>query len=62
MTVTPPPSYVAGHGLLAGKSALLTAAAGGGIGFATARRFIEEGCRAVFISDVHPRRLEEAAA
>lgn len=62
MTVTPAPPYVIGHGLLAGKSALLTAAAGGGIGLATARRFLEEGCRAVFISDVHQRRLDEAAA
>ena len=59
MPSIPAPPYVAGHGLLSGKSALVTAAAGGGIGFATARRFIEEGCRAVFISDVHPRRLEE---
>jgi 3-oxoacyl-[acyl-carrier protein] reductase len=62
MTPVSAPPYVTGHGLLTGKSALLTAAAGGGIGFATARRFLEEGCRALFISDVHPRRLEEAAA
>jgi 3-oxoacyl-[acyl-carrier protein] reductase len=61
MTAIPAPAYVPGHGLLAGKSALVTAAAGGGIGFATARRFVEEGCRALFISDVHPRRLEESA-
>jgi len=61
MTI-PAPAYVAGHGLLCGKSALVTAAAGGGIGFATARRFIEEGCRAIFVSDVHPRRLEESTA
>ena len=62
MTPVPAPPYVTGHGLLTGKSALLTAAAGGGIGFATARRFLEEGCRALFVSDVHSRRLEESAA
>lgn len=55
------PAYVPGHGLLAGKSVLITAAAGGGIGFAAAKRAIEEGARAVMISDIHPRRLEEAA-
>jgi 3-oxoacyl-[acyl-carrier protein] reductase len=38
---------------------LLTAAAGTGIGFATARRCIEEGARVV-ISDTHERRLGEA--
>jgi 3-oxoacyl-[acyl-carrier protein] reductase len=31
-----PHPYVAGHGLLAGKTVLVTAAAGTGIGFATA--------------------------
>ena len=56
------PNYVPGHGLLQGKSVLITAAAGGGIGFATARRCLEEGCRALMISDVHPRRLDEAVA
>lgn len=55
------PSNVPGHGLLQGKSALITASAGAGIGFATARRCAEEGCRALMISDIHPRRLEEAA-
>ena len=54
------PDYVPAHGLLKGKSVLITAAAGGGIGFATAKRVIEEGARAVMISDIHPRRLEEA--
>ena len=39
---------------------LITAAAGVGIGFAAARRAIEEGCRAVMISDIHERRLAEA--
>ncbi len=57
-----PPSYVPPHGLLAGRSVLVTAAAGGGIGFATARRVLEEGARALVIADIHPRRLEEAVA
>jgi len=48
------PSYVPGHGLLKGKSVLITAAAGGGIGFAAARRVLEEGARALVISDIHP--------
>ena len=55
-----PPPYVPPHGLLAGRSVLVTAAAGGGIGFATARRVLEEGARALVIADIHPRRLEEA--
>src|SRR6185436_13403255 len=54
------PPYVDGHRLLEGKSALVTAAAGGGIGYATAKRFAEEGVRALFVSDVHARRLDEA--
>lgn len=57
----PPPAYVPGHGLLAGKSVLITAAAGTGIGSATARKCIEEGARVV-ISDKHERRLGETAA
>jgi 3-oxoacyl-[acyl-carrier protein] reductase len=56
---TPPP-YPAAHGLLAGKKVLVTAAAGTGIGFATAKRAVEEGATVV-ISDVHERRLGEAA-
>ena len=55
-----PPPYPEGHALLEGKNVLITAAAGVGIGFAAARRCIEEGAR-VFISDVHPRRTEQAA-
>lgn len=54
------PPYVPGHQLLAGKSVLITAAAGAGIGFAAAKRCAEEGCRALMISDIHPHRLEEA--
>ncbi len=56
------PKYVEGHGLLKGKSVLITAAAGAGIGFSAAKRSAEEGCRALMISDIHPRRLEEAVA
>ena len=55
------PTYVTGHGLLAGKTVLITAAAGSGIGSATARRCLEEGARVV-ISDKHERRLAETAA
>jgi 3-oxoacyl-[acyl-carrier protein] reductase len=50
----------AGHGLLEGKSVLVTAAAGTGIGYATAERCVAEGARVV-ISDAHERRLGEAA-
>jgi 3-oxoacyl-[acyl-carrier protein] reductase len=50
----------AGHGLLAGKTVVVTAAAGTGIGFAAARRCAEEGAR-VLLSDLHERRLGEAA-
>ncbi|MFF8957108.1 SDR family oxidoreductase [Streptomyces sp. NPDC014894] len=56
-----PPAYVPAHGLLAGRTAVLTAAAGTGIGGATARRFLEEGARIV-VSDAHPRRLAETGA
>jgi 3-oxoacyl-[acyl-carrier protein] reductase len=48
------------HGLLQGKVTLVTAAAGAGIGYATARRCAEEGATVV-ISDRHERRLAEAA-
>src|SRR3954452_8938911 len=54
------PTYIDGHGLLAGRTVLVTAAAGTGIGFATAKRAVEEGARVV-ISDAHERRLGEAA-
>ncbi len=55
------PNYVPGHGLLRGKSVLITAAAGAGIGFSAALRAAEEGCRALMISDIHEGRLQEAA-
>jgi 3-oxoacyl-[acyl-carrier protein] reductase len=56
------PTYVPGHGLLRGKSVLITAAAGAGIGFSAALRAAEEGCRALMISDIHEGRLQEAVA
>lgn len=55
------PTYVPGHQLLHGKSVLITAAAGAGIGFSAALRAAEEGCRALMISDIHEGRLQEAA-
>jgi 3-oxoacyl-[acyl-carrier protein] reductase len=54
------PPYPEGHDLLQGKGVVVTAAAGTGIGFATAKRCAEEGARLV-ISDHHERRLGEAA-
>jgi 3-oxoacyl-[acyl-carrier protein] reductase len=54
------PNYPTSHGLLAGKRVLITASAGVGIGFATARRCAEEGATVV-LSDVHERRLRESA-
>jgi 3-oxoacyl-[acyl-carrier protein] reductase len=58
--VSAPPPYPPARGLLAGKTVVVTAAAGTGIGFATARRCAEEGAR-LLISDVHEQRLLEAA-
>jgi 3-oxoacyl-[acyl-carrier protein] reductase len=55
-----PAALPSGRGLLAGKTVLITAAAGTGIGFATARRCAEEGAR-VALSDRHERRLAESA-
>ena len=59
MSNTAPP-YPQSHNLLAGKTVLITAAAGGGIGLATARRCAEEGAT-VMISDIHEKRLAQAA-
>jgi 3-oxoacyl-[acyl-carrier protein] reductase len=56
----PPPRPPEGHGLLRGKTVLVTAAAGTGIGFATARRCAEEGAT-VMLSDRHPVRLARCA-
>ena len=60
MNLSKPPAYVEGHRLLDGKTVLVTAAAGTGIGFATAKRCVEEGATVV-LSDAHERRLGEAA-
>jgi 3-oxoacyl-[acyl-carrier protein] reductase len=54
------PEYPASHGLLRDKVVVVTAAAGTGIGFATAKRCAEEGALVV-VSDHHERRLAEAA-
>ena len=54
------PPYPQSHQLLAGKRVLVTAAAGAGIGFATAKRCAEEG-GIVIVSDQHEQRLKEAA-
>ncbi|HEY9313878.1 SDR family oxidoreductase [Williamsia sp.] len=54
------PEEIPGHGLLAGRKVVVTAAAGTGIGFATARRALLEGADVV-VSDWHERRLGETA-
>lgn len=54
------PNYPPPRDLLKGKTVVVTAAAGTGIGFATAKRAAEEGAH-VLISDFHERRLGEAA-
>ncbi|MEE8310902.1 MAG: SDR family oxidoreductase, partial [Candidatus Binatia bacterium] len=54
------PTYPTGHDMLADRTVVVTAAAGTGIGFAAAKRCIEEGA-IVMISDLHERRLGEAA-
>jgi 3-oxoacyl-[acyl-carrier protein] reductase len=60
-TPPPPPTEPVGHDLLGGKIAVVTAAAGTGIGSATARRLLAEGATVV-VSDAHERRLKETAA
>ena len=55
-----PPTPPTGHALLEDKVVIVTAAAGTGIGSATARRCLEEGAMVV-ISDTHERRLAETA-
>jgi 3-oxoacyl-[acyl-carrier protein] reductase len=60
MTVPAPPPPP-GHHLLAGKVAVITAAAGAGIGAATAARCLEEGA-SVVVSDLHAGRLEALTA
>ena len=60
MVLKSPPPYVKGHNLLEGKSVLITAAAGAGIGLAAAKRAAEEGARGIIISDIHQGRLTKA--
>ena len=55
-----PPAEPPPHDLLEGRRVVVTAAAGTGIGFATARRCLREGAE-VLLSDHHERRLGEAA-
>jgi 3-oxoacyl-[acyl-carrier protein] reductase len=52
------PPYPESKSLLAGKTVVVTAAAGTGIGFWVARRALEEGAT-VLLSDLHERRLRE---
>jgi 3-oxoacyl-[acyl-carrier protein] reductase len=59
MPASPPP-YPTPRDLLKGKTVVVTAAAGTGIGFSVAKRAAEEGAR-LLISDYHERRLGEAA-
>ena len=54
------PEYVQGHDLIKGKSVLITAAAGAGIGFSAATKAAEEGARAIVLSDIHQGRLAAA--
>lgn len=54
------PSYPEPRGLLTGKTVVVTASAGTGIGFSAAKRAVEEGAT-VLMSDFHERRLGEAA-
>ena len=54
------PQYVEGHGLLRDKVVLVTASAGSGIGFATAKKCQEEGATVV-VSDRHEKRTAESA-
>ncbi|NIB40325.1 SDR family oxidoreductase [Pseudomaricurvus alkylphenolicus] len=54
------PPYPQGKNILEGKMALVTASAGTGIGFATAKRCAEEGAT-VMLSDIHEGRLNEYA-
>ena len=60
MVLKSPPPYVKGHNLIEGKSVLITAAAGAGIGLAAAKRAAEEGARGIVISDIHQDRLTKA--
>ncbi len=55
-----PPEYLPPHDLLRGRHVVVTAAAGAGIGSATAVRCLEEGAATVVIGDTHAGRLAAA--
>ncbi len=55
------PIYPESRELLKGKAIVITAAAGSGIGFATAKRCAEEGAK-VLLSDTHENRLSDSVA
>ena len=55
------PIYPEARDLLKGKAVIITAAAGSGIGFATAKRCAEEGAK-VLLSDTHEKRLSTSVA
>jgi 3-oxoacyl-[acyl-carrier protein] reductase len=59
-TIVEPPAYPPAHNLLQGKRVVISAAAGVGIGYAAARRCLEEGAT-VMISDIREERLVRAA-
>jgi 3-oxoacyl-[acyl-carrier protein] reductase len=58
--MTAPPPYPEGRDILKGRTVLVTASAGTGIGYATATRCAEEGAT-VMLSDIHKGRLLEYA-
>lgn len=62
MTPATAPAYPSAHGLLDGRRVVITAAAGAGIGSATALRCLEEGAAHVTIGDTHEGRLEASRA
>ena len=55
------PIYPEARDLLKHKAEIITAAAGSGIGFATAKRCAEEGAK-VLLSDTHEKRLSTSVA
>ena len=55
------PIYPEARDLLKDKVVIITAAAGSGIGFATAKRCAEEGAK-VLLSDTHEKRLSTSVA
>jgi len=56
----PAPEYPKPSGMMTGKTMLITAAAGSGIGGSLAQRAAEEGAT-LLLSDMHERRLGETA-